>query len=153
MAHSRGRLRPPFFFALAAALLSGALAGCARKPAESFPGEVTGTVAYRERIALPAESELSVTLYETTGAAAEPRFVAAQLVPRPGQPPLRFRVAYPPGVIDARAGYTLIARIEVGGTLWAVNERPVPVLTFGNPVRADIVVTRTGKGEAPTRAP
>ena len=135
-----GRLRPPFFLALAAAV---ALAGCARRPAESFPGEVTGTVSLRERIALPPEAELSVTLYETTGAAAEPKFVAAQLmrVP-PGGPPVRFRIAYPPGVIDARAGYTLVARVEVGGKLRFVHERPVPVLTLGNPARADVVVPR-----------
>jgi len=134
-----GRLRPPFFLLLALAL---ALAGCARRAAESFPGEVTGTVSYRERIALPPEAELSVTLYETTGAAAEPRFVAAQLMRLSAGPPARFRVAYPPGVIDARAGYTLVARIEVGGKLWFVNEQPVPVLTLGNPARADLVVTR-----------
>ena len=134
-----GRLRPPFFLLLALALALGA---CAGRPAQTFPGEVTGTVSYRERIALPPEAELSVTLYETTDATTEPRFVAAQLVQRPGGPPMRFRVSYPPGVIDARAGYTLIARIEVGGKLWFVNERPVPVLTLGNPARADIVVTR-----------
>jgi putative lipoprotein len=124
---------------LAAALALGA---CAGRTPETFPGEVAGTVSYRERMALPPEAEVSVTLYETTGAAAEPRFVAAQLMRGPSGPPIRFRVAYPPGVIDARAGYTLVARIEVGGKLWFVNERPVPVLTLGNPARADIVVTR-----------
>jgi putative lipoprotein len=151
MLYREGRLRPPFFFALVLALALW-LGACARRPAESFPGEVTGTVSYRERIALPAEAELSVTLYETTGA-AEPRFIAAQLMPRPGQPPLRFRVVYPPGVIDARAGYALVARIEVAGKLWFVNERPVPVLTMGNPVRVDIILARAAEHGAGGRAP
>jgi uncharacterized lipoprotein YbaY len=45
-------------------------------------------------------------------------------------------------VIDSRAGYTLVARIEIGGRLAFVNQQPVPVLTLGNPAVADIVVTR-----------
>ena len=107
-----------------------------------FPPEVTGTVTYRERFALPPDAELRVTLYETKGASAAPTFVAEQTIPRPGQVPLRFRVAFPPSVIDARAGYSLVARIEIGGRIVFVNERPVPVLTLGNPPQADIVVTR-----------
>jgi putative lipoprotein len=108
----------------------------------SFPPEVTGTVTYRERFALPSDAELRVTLYETKGASAAPTFIAEQIVPRPGQVPMRFRVAFPPSVIDSRAGYTLVARIEIGGRLAFVNQQPVPVLTLGNPAVADIVVTR-----------
>ena len=107
-----------------------------------FPPEVTGTVTYRERFALPPNAELRVTLYETKGASAAPTFIAEQTIPGPGQVPLRFRVAFPPSVIDARAGYTLVARIEIGGRIVFINERPAPVLTLGNPALADIVVTR-----------
>lgn len=126
-----------------------AASACGGRPApQSFPGEVSGTVFFRERVELPPAAELSVTLYEKTGAAAEPRFVAAQLVQGPPGPPMRFRITYPPNVIDPRAGYTLVARIEVGGELWFWNEQPVPVLTFGNPPYADIMVTRA---PVPTR--
>jgi putative lipoprotein len=112
----------------------------------SFPPEVTGTVTYRERFVLPPDAELRVTLYEAKGAGAEPTFIAEQTVPRPGQVPLRFRVAFPPSVIDARAGYTLVARIEIGGRLAFVSEQPVPVLTLGNPSAVDIVVMRARGG-------
>ena len=108
----------------------------------AFPPEVTGTVTYRERFALPPDAELRVTLYETKGAGATPTFVAEQTIPRPGQVPVRFRVAFPPSVIDARAGYVLVARIEIGGRIVFVNEQPAPVLTHGNPPLADIIVTR-----------
>jgi putative lipoprotein len=108
----------------------------------AFPPEVTGTVTYRERFALPPDAELRVTLYETKGAGATPTFVAEQTIPRPGQVPMRFRVAFPPSVIDARAGYVLVARIEIGGRIALVNEQPAPVLTHGNPPFADIIVTR-----------
>lgn len=123
-------------------LLLGACGFGRGSPGGSFPPEVGGTVTYRERFALPPDAELRVTLYETKGAGAEPTFIAEQIVPRPGQVPLRFRVAFPPSVIDARAGYMLVARIEIGGRLAFVNERPVPVLTLGNPAMADIVVSR-----------
>jgi len=128
--------------AVGGCLLLGAC-GFGRSGSEvSYPPEVTGSVTFRERFALPPDAELRVTLYETKGGSAAPAFIAEQTVPRPGQVPLRFRVAFPPSVIDSRAGYTLVARIEIGGRLAFVNERPVPVLTLGNPATADIVVTR-----------
>lgn len=134
--------------ACSAGLLVGACGFGRGGTGAGFPPEVTGTVSYRERFALPPDAELRVTLYETKGTGPEPTFIAEQIVPRPGQVPLRFRVAFPPSVVDAQAGYVLVARIEIGGRLAFVNEQPVPVLTLGNPSTADIVVTRargTGK--------
>lgn len=130
----------------AAGLALGACGFGRSGPGGGFPPEVTGTVTYRERFALPPDAELRVTLYETKAAGAEPTFIAEQIIHRPGQVPLRFRVAFPPSVIDARAGYTLVARIEIGGRPTFVNERPVPVLTLGNPSTAEIVVTRLHGG-------
>lgn len=135
-------MRRRIVLAVATCLVLGACGFGRSGSGGSYPPEVTGTVSYRERFALPPDAELRVTLYETKAAGAEPSFIAEQTVPRPGQVPLRFRVAFPPSVIDARAGYTLVARIEIGGRLVFVNERPVPVLTLGNPSVADIVVTR-----------
>lgn len=128
--------------AVAGGLLLGACGFRRGGGGGSFPPEVTGTVTYRERFALPPDAEMRVTLYETKDAGAAPTFIAEQIVPRPGQIPLRFRVAFPPSVIDARAGYMLVARIEIGGRLAFVNERPEPVLTQGNPSTVDIVVKR-----------
>jgi putative lipoprotein len=115
-------------------------------PEVSYPPEVTGSVTYRERFALPRDAELRVTLYETKGGDAAQTFIAEQTVPRPGQVPLRFRVAFPPSVIDPRASYSLVARIEIGAKTLFINERPVPVLTLGNPATVDIVVTRATGG-------
>jgi putative lipoprotein len=129
-----------------AALLGGCGFGRGGDPTR-FPPEVSGTVTYRERFVLPPDAELRVTLHETRGTSEAPTFVAEQTIPRPGQVPVRFRVAFPPSVIDARAGYSLIARIEIGGRIAFSNERAVPVLTLGNPATAEIVVTRA-RGEA-----
>lgn len=123
------------------------LAGCGfGRGAARFPPEVSGTVTYRERAALPPGAGLRVTLYETRGANAAPAFIAEQTIPKPGQVPIRFVVAYPPSVIDARAGYSLVARIEVEGSTVLANERPVPVLTLGNPAVVEILVTRVPAG-------
>ena len=123
------------------------LAGCGfGRRAAPFPPEVSGTVAYHERAALPPGAGLRVTLYETRGANAAPTFIAEQTIPKPGQVPIRFRVAYPPSVIDARAGYSLVARVEVEGNTVLANERPVPVLTLGNPAVVEILVTRVPAG-------
>ena len=122
-----------------------ALGGCglfgSRSP-ETFPPEVTGTVTYRERFALPRDAELRVTLYETSQPGAEAKFIAEQIRPNPGQVPLKFRVSYPPSVITPQAGYSMVARIEIGGRLVFRNEQPVPVLTAGHPDRLEIQVTR-----------
>lgn len=129
-------------------LVPGALlAGCGfgRSPAQ-FPPEVSGTVTYRERVALPPGAGLRVTLYENRGATAAPTFIAEQTIPKPGPVPIRFRVAFPPSVIDARAGYSLVARIEVEGSTVFANERPVPVLTLGNPAAVEILVARVPAG-------
>ncbi len=123
------------------------LAGCGLgRSAARFPPEVSGTVSSRERAALPPGAALRVTLYETRGASAAPTFIAEQTIPKPGAVPIRFRVAFPPSVIDARAGYALVARIEVEGTTVLANERPVPVLTLGNPAVVEIVVARVPAG-------
>lgn len=85
---------------------------------------------------------MRVTLYESTGPGTEPRFVAEQILYRAQRVPVRFRIPVDARVIDPKAGYTLVARIESGTKLLFVNQRPVPVLTFGNPATADIVVSR-----------
>jgi uncharacterized lipoprotein YbaY len=123
------------------------LAGCGLgRSAAQFPPQVSGTVTYREGAALPPGAGLRVTLYESRGGNAAPTFIAEQTIPRPGPIPVRFRVAYPPSVIDARAGYSLVARLEVDGNAVYANERPVPVLTLGNPAVVEILVTRVPAG-------
>lgn len=125
-------------------ILAGAagLSGCGlwrREP--RLPGEVSGTVTYAERFPLPVGAELRVTLYESTRG-GEARFVAEQVVYRVERVPVRFRIPIDARVIDRKAGYTLVARIENAGRLLFVNPRPAPVLTLGNPALLEIVVSR-----------
>jgi uncharacterized lipoprotein YbaY len=118
------------------------LHGCGLWPRGSrVPPEITGTVTYREAVPFPGGAEVRVTLYESTGPGSEPRFIAEQILYRTQRLPVRFRIPLDPRVVDPKAGYTLVARIESGTKLLFVNPRPVPVLTLGNPSTADIVVS------------
>jgi putative lipoprotein len=130
------------------AALALALAACGFRqstpPVAPVPAELTGTVSYRERIALPPDAQLRVRLEEIARGDGPPQFIAETTVPRIGQPPVRFRIALDPRVIDPRRAYTLTARIEVGERLLFVNDPPLRVLTGGNPSQADIVVSPPG---------
>jgi uncharacterized lipoprotein YbaY len=129
---------------LAALALSVSACGFTRGPAPAapIPPELTGTVTYRERITLLPETQLRVRLEEVPPRGdAPPQFIAETTIPRIGQPPVRFRIALDPRVIDPKRAYTLTARIERGGELLLVNDPPVRVLTGGNPSHLEIVVS------------
>jgi len=129
-------------------VLTGALSACgmmsAAPPAAPIPPALTGTVSYRERIALVPDTQLRVRLEEIAGADAPPQFIAETTIPQLGRPPFRFRIALDPRVIDARRTYTLTARIERGDHLLFVNDPPLRVLTGGNPSQVEIVVSPVG---------
>jgi len=122
-------------------LLAGALAvaACAGRTAP-FPTEVSGTVTYRERIALVPGTQLRVTLSETTRADAPAQFIAETTVPDVIGVPIPFRIAFDPRWVDPKLTYTLRARIEREGRVLFTNDAPVHVLTGGAPSRVEIVV-------------
>jgi putative lipoprotein len=110
-------------------------------PVGPIPSELTGTVSSRERIALAPDTQLRVRLEEISGGEAPPQFIAETTIPRIRQPPVRFRIALDPGVIDAKRSYTLTARIERDEQLLFINDPPMRVLTGGNPSQVEIVVS------------
>ena len=112
-------------------------------PAGPIPSELTGTVSYRERIALVPDTQLRVRLEEISRD-APPQFIAETTIPRIGQPPVRFRIALDPRVIDPKRSYTLTARIERDEQLLFINDPPLRVLTGGSPSQVDIVVSPAG---------
>ena len=126
------------------AVLALSLAGCgftrSAAPAAPIPSELTGTVSAHERIVLAPETQLRVRLEEVSRGDAPPQFIAETTIPRIGQPPIRFRIALDPRVIDPKRSYTLTARIEREEQLLFISDPPVRVLTGGNPSQVEIVV-------------
>lgn len=96
---------------------------------------VTGAVTYRERIALPPDSVVTVQIQDTSRADAPAIVIGEQVIPTMGrQVPIPFSVSYDPAAIDPRFRYTLSVRITDGaGRLMWINMQSYPVITMGNP--------------------
>ena len=103
---------------------------------------VSGTVTYRERIALPGMAMVHITLVDVSG--KEP--LAAKLGEQTiwvaeGRLPVTFRIPYDPSRIDPGHVYIVQARIMEEKKLLFINTTPYYVLTRGAPSTVDIIVT------------
>jgi len=130
-----------FSFCLAAAILTG----CAgSSPDEST---VTGTVTYLQKIALPADAVVTVSIEDVSLADAPAGVLSSQVIETKGsQVPIAFAVPYDPGKIEANHTYSLRARIEDGnGRLLFTSDTSVPVITRENPTQdVEIIVVPAG---------
>jgi len=108
-------------------------------------GRVTGTVAYRERIALPPGAVVKVQLVDVSRADAPSIVLGEQTIQTAGkQVPFAFEIAYDPSAIDERMSYAVQARIEDGGRLLFVSDQRYPVLTRGAPASVTMVLKSVG---------
>jgi len=94
---------------------------------------LTGTVVYRQRIALTPEAVVQVELRDVSRADAEAPLVARQIIERPGQVPIAFAIPYADADVDPRHAYAVSARITDRGQLQFVTDTRIPVLTDGAP--------------------
>lgn len=78
---------------------------------------LAGTALYRERMALPPDATLEVTLEDVSRADAPATLLGQVRVDNPGNPPIRFGVPYDPAQVNARHTYAARARIVQGGKL------------------------------------
>lgn len=102
---------------------------------------LTGTITYRERIALPADALVTLQIAEVTASGAAGRVIVEQTFATSGaQPPFRFNLTYNPAVIDAGRVYTLQGYIRSGSNTLFATDGIIPVIT-GNAPRNDINVT------------
>lgn len=111
---------------------------------DSSAATLTGTVAYRERIALTPDAVVEVTLEDVSRADAPAQVVASTRIERPGQPPIPFTLAYDPARIDQSRTYAVRARITAGDRLLFTSTQHTPVLTRGNRREVAIMVQRAG---------
>lgn len=105
--------------------------------------EVTGSVVYRERIALSPEAVLQVEVVEAGAEAGTESIVAQQTYAAPGQVPLRFSVTVPGERFRPEGTYLLRARITDGSRTFTAAQA-TPVLTHGNPSKDVQVLVRSG---------
>ena len=102
---------------------------------------VSGTVTYRERLALSPGARLVVDLRDVSYADAPSTLIARQTITDPGQVPIKFKVEYNRDDIDSRNTYSIKADIiESDGRLAFTNDTAYEVITRGNPNKVDMVL-------------
>jgi len=107
-------------------------------------GQVTGTLMYRERIALPPGAVAVVQLADTSKADAFSYAIAYQEIEDPGSPPIPFALDYDPSKIDERMQYGVRATIRHDDRLLFTSDTHYPVLTRGAGNTADIMLISVG---------
>ncbi|MEF1291762.1 YbaY family lipoprotein [Vibrio sp. M260118] len=121
---------------IVSAMLGLVLMGCQSADPVKTPNsveKVTGTVSYRERIALPEGAVVTVTLQDVSLADAPAKVIAKHRFETNGkQVPFDFDLAYHTAKIDARHRYSVSARIEVNGSLRFITDTSYPVITDPN---------------------
>ncbi|MDH7796232.1 MULTISPECIES: YbaY family lipoprotein [unclassified Beijerinckia] len=90
-------------------------------PAAAKSRSLSGTVTYRERMALPPSSLVEVQLVDISLADAPARVLARTTLWPRRQVPLRYRLRYDDTQIIANHTYALQARITLGGRLLFIN--------------------------------
>ncbi len=94
--------------------------------------KVSGVITYRERMALPAKSIVTVRLVDVSNAAT-PIVLSEQIISKPGQVPVPFVLTAAADKIDPNHNYAIEASITVGGKEQWRNTQQYGVITRGNP--------------------
>jgi putative lipoprotein len=126
------------------------LAGCTSTPVVPATGtgtatsKVTGSITYRERIALSPSAVVTVKLVDVSRADAPAVLIAEQVIYTKGrQVPFEFALAYDASRIQPSHTYAVQVRIEDGGKLLFISDTANSVITRDAPTHRDIVVRRS----------
>ena len=114
-------------------------------------GQITGTVTYRERMALPPESSVTVTLVEIDEDGYV--IVAEEIIWPKGQVPIPFVLEYERDVIDPERDYAVRATItdKDGEVMWSLAE-PLPIKDFDDAKDMELWLTNEAPEESPERS-
>lgn len=143
---------------IALALVHAALAGCTgNRPTEmqvisSSPTTpaptVSGTVAYRERVALPPDATVDVWVTDIGSGIVTMAILAEVTVPANGrQVPLPFEVPIDRPRVNPDRPYGVRAVIRAGGQVLFETPEPTPVLTQGQPSTVALMLSRAPAGQ------
>ncbi|WP_413110600.1 YbaY family lipoprotein [Thaumasiovibrio sp. DFM-14] len=98
--------------------------------AENQRGEITGTVNYRERVILPENAKITVSLQDVSIMDVKAELISQHAFIAQGQQvPLSFSLTFDNDVIEEGRRYALSARIEHDGKLLFITDRHYGVLT------------------------
>ncbi|SQI38499.1 Uncharacterised protein [Leminorella richardii] len=132
-----------FLKVLSGAALAAALVGCSAADQAPTGPQVTGSVAYRERIALPKNANVTVTLADISRADAPARVLSSVTFPAKGkQVPFSFSLPYKPEQLVGAQTVSLFATISVDGKLLYTSTSVNEVLTNGSPAERNVLLER-----------
>lgn len=132
-----------FLGAASALLVAACTAPPQAAPVAAEPLRITGTVAYRERIALDPSAEIVVQLLDVSRMDVAAVVLAEQRFRADGrQVPFPFELRVDPARIDPRMRYTVSARILQDGQLLFITDTSHPVLTYREGNTASLMLTK-----------
>jgi putative lipoprotein len=104
---------------------------------------VSGTIVYRERMALPPDAAIEVKLQDVSGTNEKPNTIAETVFGSGGkQVPIPFQLAYNTSDINPAHKYQVQANIRVNGKLLFTGVIPYLVITQGNPSQVALLLER-----------
>jgi putative lipoprotein len=110
---------------------------------------VRGTVAYRERMALPPDAEIEAWITDTSPGIQVQAVLGRATVGANGrQVPIPFEIEVDPARVAASHTYGIRAAIRSRGTTLFETPEPVPVLTQGAPSEVQLLLQRAASGAA-----
>ncbi|HMQ03282.1 MAG TPA: YbaY family lipoprotein [Pyrinomonadaceae bacterium] len=114
---------------------------------ETQDSVVSGTVTYRQRMALPRTAVLTVKIVDVSRQDVSSPVIAEQRIETAGkQVPFSFDIAYDRSRIQERNRYAVQAEIRDGSRLLFITDTSYPVITQNNPRNVEITVVPVGGG-------
>ena len=115
---------------------------------------VTGTVAYRERMALPPDAAIDVRIEDVSLQDAPAKVVAENVFAAAGkQVPIPFQVPYNPADINPAHSYSVRATISTNGQVRFTTTTANPVITRGAPAQVTLMLQQAQAPTAPSMPP
>lgn len=103
--------------------------------------DITGSVAYLQRIALPPDAILTIRVQDTSRAGAKALTLAEQTIELAGQQvPVAFNLIVDRDLIGKRARLTVAARIENHGKLLFISDKVYPVKLVDGKSHSELIL-------------
>lgn len=119
--------------------------------AQDEQGAITGSITYRERLALPSDAAIEVQLVDTSVADIAAQTIAQSMFNAEGrQVPIPFTLNYDPARIAPEHRYSVRATIRsADGMLLFSTTQAYPVLTHSGPAKVNLLLHTVGHGAKP----
>ena len=108
-------------------------------PQAAAQPSISGTIAYRERMALPPDAAIEVKLQDVTQAPAK-TIGESVFAPAGKQVPIPFQLSYNQADINPGHTYKVQANISVNGKPVFTTATPEPVITNGAPTQVSLML-------------